>query len=442
MPANNAAQAGEGQINLFEFESNYSRPKLDIANGVIELSYYESILDTEISAYAKLVDTGYRTQNGYSILEEDGINSTAGEKINLKITDGYGTTLSFTKEKHLRVRIPSELSGTTNKLNVSLSLFTQESIDNEEEEKRVIQHYDGKISDIVTKILRDVLGTPKNLNIEETLNTASIVPTTTKPFYQCTWLGPRGVPNIPNAKGILAGFFFYETYDGFNFRSIDKLSQQQPKRRFIYTNTIDLTVPVGYDAKILEPPSISSSFDLKTILRTGSHTLSALKGLNPYESSYRKNDFDSSSQFNSDTITGKEQPRFATDLNIQEKVSKISYTLDGVGFVVEGKKLLDQLPKSTYVNWNKDEILRQSSMRYNNLFTLKMSVVVPGDFTLRAGDLIFCDFPEISGQTTKTVSKKISGLYMIVDLCHYVSQGGCYTRMNVVRESIGRKPFK
>ena len=46
MPANIAAQGGQSQVNLFEIESNYDKPKLDLAGGIIELNYYESILDT------------------------------------------------------------------------------------------------------------------------------------------------------------------------------------------------------------------------------------------------------------------------------------------------------------------------------------------------------------------------------------------------------------
>ena len=442
MPANIAAQGGEGQINLFEIQSNYKHPTLDLAGGIVELSYYESILENEVSAYATFVDTGHRNGEGYSVIEDKGVNLTTGEVINLKITDGYGTTLSFLDKKHLKVRIPEGISGTTNKLIFNIGLFTDESVNNQLTENRVKRKYDGKISDTVTKILKEVLKTPKNLYIDETLNNLSVLPTNTKPFYQCTWLAPRSIPVLPNSKGNLAGFFFYETYDGFMFKSIDKLFQQTPKRRLIFNNLIELTTPSGYDAKILEPPFFSSSLDLKTILETGSHLKTTLKTFNTYESAFRKNEFDSINQFNSDTMGGKEKPLIATDLDLQNKSSRISIKFDDQGFMTEGKDLNSQLQKSTFVNYNNDEILRQSYVRYNNLFSIKMSIVIPGDFTLRAGDLVHCDVPEISGNTSKYVSQKVSGIYMIVDLCHRITKTGCYTRLNLVRESIGRKPFK
>jgi hypothetical protein len=441
MPANIAAQGGQAQINLFEIESNYDRPTLDLSGGIIELNYYESILENHISAIATLADTGYRKGDGSAIVEEEGIKLTTGEKISLKFTDGYDTTLSFLGDKQLRVRDPQDISGTTNKLTFNLPIFTKESIDNELVQNRVIARYDGKISDTVEKILKEVLKTPKILDIDTTLNNLSVLPTNTKPFYQCTWLGPRSVPDIENAKGNLAGFFFYETYDGFKFKSIDKLFEQKPKRKLIFNNLIEASPPPGYDAKILEQPYFQSSFDLKNILKTGSQLKSKLKGTNSYESAYRENEFDSKNQFNVTNNGGKEQAVIAKDLNLQEYATRISYKWDDPGFLVPGANLLSQLPQSTYVNYNNDEILRQSYMRYNNLFSIKMSIVIAGDFTLRAGDLVHCDVPEVSNNITKEVSKKVSGIYMIVDLCHRVTKNNCYTRLNLVRDSIGRKSF-
>lgn len=437
MPANIAAQGGQAQVDLFEIESNYGKPKLDLAGGIIELNYYESILENTIRASATLADTGYRKGEGYAVVEEEGIKLTTGEKINLKITDGYDTTLSFLGDKNLVVKEPKQTAGTSNKITFDLDLITFEAVNNDLVPFRVTKRYDGKISDTVEKILKEVLKTTKELDIDITLNSLSVLPTTTKPFYQCTWLGPRSVPDVQDAKAKLAGFLFFETYDGFKFKSIDKLFEQKPKRKLIFNNLVDL--PPTYDAKILQY-SFLSSLDLKNILQTGSQLKTELKAMNTYESSYRKNEADSKDQFNQTNNGGKEQPVIAKFLNVQEQASRISYKLDDQGFLVPGANLLAQLPKSTYINYNNDEILRQSYMRYNNLFSTKLSIAIPGDFSLRAGDLVHCDFPEITSNKTKLVSEKVSGIYMISDVCHRITKNSCYTRLNLVRDSIGRKP--
>jgi hypothetical protein len=439
MPANFAAQAGEAQIKLFEFESNYNEP-VDVSGGIMELNYYESILDNTIRATATFADTGYRKGEGSAVVEDSDLNLTVGEKVNLKVTDGNQFSLDFTGTKQLRIKETRNIDESTNKIIFTVDLFSKESINNELEQYRVKQRFDGKISDSVEKILKEILKTEKELDIDTTLNSLSFIGNVEKPFYKCTWLGPRSVPDVQNAKGNLAGFFFYETYDGFKFKSIDKLFEQKPKRRLIFNNVIG-EIPPEYDGKILDY-SFDSTIDLKNVLHTGSQLNSKMKAVNAYESSYRENAFDSKNQFNETNTGGKEQPKIASDLKIQEQNSRISYKWDDPGFLVPGKDLKAQLPKSTYINYSNDEILRQSYMRYNNLFNIKLSIAIAGDMSLRAGDILHCDFPEVTSNTTKSYSKKKSGTYMIVDVCHRITKNGCYTRLNLVRESIGRKIIK
>jgi len=438
--ANRQAQAGEAQIKLFEFYSNYNENKpLDVSSSCIELNYYESILDNTIRATATFADTGYRNSGeGSAIVEENDLNLTVGEKVNLKVTDGNQFTLDLTGTKHLRIKETRNVDESTNKLTFTVDLFSKESIDNELEQYRIKQRFDGKVSDSVEKILKEVLKTEKEIDIDTTLNQLSFIGNVEKPFYKTTWLGPRSIPDVKDAKGNLAGFFFYETYDGFKFKSIDKLFKQDPKRKLIFNNVIESSPPEGYDGKILDY-YFDSSFDLKKSLVTGDLFNTKLKAVNAYESGYRENGFDYKSQELVDNLGGKEFPLVASDLKAQEQITRISYKWDDPGFLVPGKDLLSQLPKSTYINYSNDEILRQSYVRYNNLFNIKLSIAIAGDMSLRAGDLLHCDFPEVTSNTTKSYSKKKSGIYMITDVCHRVTKNSCYTRLNLVRESIGRK---
>jgi len=438
--ANRPAQAGESQIKLFEFYSNYNNNKpLDVSSNCIELNYYESILDNTVRATATFADTGYRNSSeGSAIVEESDLNLTVGEKVNLKVSDGNQFVLNLTGSKHLRIKETKNIDESTNKLTFTVDLFSKESIDNELEQYRVRQRFDGKISDSVEKILKEILKTEKEIDIDTTLNELSFIGNVEKPFYKTGWLGPRSVPDTRDAKANLAGFFFYETYDGFKFKSIDKLFQQKPKRKLVFNNIIEESPPDGYDGKILDY-YFDSTFDLKKSLVTGDLFNTKLKAVNAYESAYRENGFDYKSQEISENLGGKEFPLVASDLKVQEKITRISYKWDDPGFLVPGKDLKSQLPKSTYINYSNDEILRQSYARYNNLFNVKLSIAISGDMSLRAGDLLHCDFPEVTSNTTKSYSRKKSGIYMITDVCHRVTKNSCYTRLNLVRESIGRK---
>jgi len=152
MPAANfAAQAGETQIKMFEFYSNYGKT-VDVSSGCIELNYYESILDNTIRATATFADTGNRSSGeGSASVEKDDLNLTVGEKVNLKVIDGNRTSLEFTGSKQLRIKETRNIDESTDKLTFTVDLFSKESIDNEMEEFRVKKRYDGKISDTVDK---------------------------------------------------------------------------------------------------------------------------------------------------------------------------------------------------------------------------------------------------------------------------------------------------
>ena len=78
-------------------------------------------------------------------------------------------------------------------------------------------------------------------------------------------------------------------------------------------------------------------------------------------------------------------------------------------------------------------------MRYNQFLSYSCSITVAADFSLHAGDAITLDVPLIEVDKTSKKSNMDSGLYIITDLTHYVSSDGTYTRLELVRDSIGRK---
>ena len=442
MAENFAAQAGSGQINLFEVYSNYNDP-VDVASACIELNYYESILDNTVRAEATFVDTGYRKdEDGSSVFEKDDVNMTSGEKVFLKITDGYETQLSFVEDKQLRINgDPGASSEDVNKVVFSVDMYSKEAIDNKIADNWVYGRYNGKITDSVRSILQNCLKTPKNLIIDPGLNAYNFIGHTEKPFYLCTLLGKKCVPQLPGAFGKLAGYLFYETYDGYNFRSIDALFKQRPKRTLIYNQLIG-EIPEGYDGKILDY-SFMGTINLDNLVNSGAMSTIRKQEFNRMKNVYNEASIQSTVSYMEDNNGGLERPKIAEDLNLQEKPTRtVSAKMSDDGICPAGTTLAQQIPLSQQPNFNMDEIVRQSAMRYNQLYSHKMSIAIAGDFRLRAGDLIYCDFPEVSGKTSRVVSQKVGGIYMIADVCHRITKNNCYTRLNLVRDSIYRKPFR
>ena len=438
------ASAGSGQIKELTFFSNYNKKDLNVANSAIEICYYESILDPTVRSSIAFVDTGYREdkEDGSAVSEKDDVNLTSGEKVHMKIVDGYGTELVFIDDKQLRINgDPSASSEAVNKVVYNVDTYSKEAVDAKDAGNWVYGKYDGKTTDSVESILKNCLKTPKNITIDPGLNTFSFVGHAEKPFYLCSLLGKKTVPELPDAFGKLAGYLFYETYDGFNFRSIDMLFMQKPKRTLIYNQTTG-HIPQGYDGKILKY-SFKASTNLDKTITSGALSTMRKQEFNRMKNTYGEESMESTISYMGFNNGGLERPKIAEDLKIQEKVTRaISAKMSDDGVCPAGRTLAQQIPKSQQPNFNAKEILRQSIMRYNQLYSNKMSITIAGDFRLRAGDLVYCDFPEVSGKMSKVVSQKAGGIYMIADVCHRITKDNCYTGLNLVRDSIYRKPFK
>jgi len=436
MSANISAQAGQSQIELFEIKSNYTKQNLSVLKG-LTFHYYESILDHTIRATARLVDTGHRnTSNGGALVEDKDINLNVGEFAEVKVVDGLGNLLNFTGDNKLRILQTRDIEESVNKLVLTVDLTSVEYNDNLKEKCAVNKRYDGKIDETIRKVLREALKTKKTIDADATLNSFNILGRNQTPFHICSFLASRSVPDIENANGNLAGYFFYETANGYKFKSIDKLFQQRPKRILIYNELIEEAPPPEYDGKILVY-SFDRTLNLKKLMETGALGQSKIRTFDVKPGNqYSESDFNYQNQFREKNTGGKEAPKYGDD---QNETTKRYFQVKDYGHNPSGS-IKQQLEKSKdIVNYDIDAIVRQAIMRYNGLFSIKLSVVIAGDISLRAGDLIHCDFPNISGNKLKTYSTKKSGIYMITDLCHRITKEGCYTSLNLVRDSIGRK---
>ena len=98
--------------------------------------------------------------------------------------------------------------------------------------------------------------------------------------------------------------------------------------------------------------------------------------------------------------------------------------------------LTQEVTKDT--NSDPSEYQSQTLMRYNLLLTQSLSVMVPCNLDLSAGDVVECEFPQVTDSTdTKEYDEQISGLYIIKELCHHFDTENSYTSMKLVRDTFG-----
>lgn len=447
------AQSRDYNIKQFLIESNNKSKKKDISKIITDLYYYESILNPAIKLDLMYVESGktVESENAYKTLIE-GMPLVGTEKATIKMTDPNDVELKL----DLYIDNIKPIGQDTQRTVVSLNLVSKESIFNY---KTVVNsRFDGKISDHVRKILTEskYLGTQKNVDIEETENNYNFIGNNRRPFYVLLWLAKKSIPKLQTAIGNSAGFFFYETSDGFKFKSIENLlSENTPSgskknyKSLIFNQTPDsrgANVPSGYDGKILEHNIDTATGNVQSKFEIGSYSTRTIL-FDPFNCYYQviNANANSSGTLGSESNlqkAGKEFPKYNSEFFRDGKnkdFTRTQYMLIDRGTLPTGP-VSEQINKSRDPNFDPKNILNQSVMRYNQFFSTKVTITISADFSLHAGDLIFIDSPELSSKDTQELNKQFGGFYVIAELCHYLSlKDGGYTKLTLVRDSLGKR---
>lgn len=445
------AQSRDYDISQCLIASNDQKTKVDISTVISDLYYYESVLNPTIKVDLLYAETGNSVEKDGSLKTVvDGLPLVGTEKVQLKLKDPKNVELSLT----LYVENVKPLSSDSGKTACGLNLVSKEAIFNY---KTVLnKRFDGKISDHVQKILKDFLKVDgnKKLDIEETSNNYNFIGNNRRPFYAILWLAKKGVPQGVS-PGNTAGFFFFETSDGYKFKSIENLlSDTEPgggKKKYkslVYNDTPDsrgINVPPEYSGKILEYNIDTAAGDVKSKFEIGTYSTRTIL-FNPFNCFYEiitpsVKDGDKGNE-KSLKKAGNELPKYNKEFDVPgqgKDFSRTQYMLVDCGSLPTGNTE-QQIQKSEEENFDPRNILNQSVMRYNQFFSTTVTITISGDFSLHAGDYIYIDTPELSDKKTQVMNEQFGGFYVIAELCHYISlSNGGYTKLTLVRDSVGRK---
>ena len=428
--------AEASNIKQFDIAGNSGGKSVSIAGGIIKFEYFESILEDTITAKVTFADTGNTINNKTAL---DGLPIVGSEKVSIKFADNNDKELKVS----LYIRKVTPIYDDTTKSMVNLDLASKEMIMNDK--VRLNQRFDGKVSDYIKKIFTDknYLGSEKNFEIEEVSNNYNFIGNNWKPFYAANWLSKRSVSAKNQTLGDSAGYLFFETSDGFKFKSIDGLFAQEQKKSIIYNQTPDSrgeNVPSGYDIKALEYEK-DNRVDVQSKLQMGAYSTRTIV-FDPFNCYYEVIAPSSQEKKDSLKLGGKELPVLNPEFNRPGKnkeFSRTQYMLIDKGTLPTGDTQ-QQIVKSGEPNFDPQKILNQATMRYNQLFSFTCTIKIAGDYSLHAGDIVLLDVPDLQTNTKNDeINKKSGGKYLIADLCHHVTTTGTYTALTLARDSVGRK---
>ena len=443
------------QFNKFEMKSNVSDRTVDLrGNGNPIIHYRESVFMPYIEITAYIVDTGNTlpaddgTDAGVGLLDDGFAQGT--ETILFNIEDEKGNKINLSRDTDLRVSsVIGDYQAFKNN-SFQLKIVSKEAFDNTLLQNRCNQKFSGKISSIARAIIKENLKSPKasSMNVDETLDDYHAWGQDRTPFEMLLDIQQLAIPNIQTskgktAKGNTAGYLFFQTSHGYQFRSLDKLYDTTGRtiRRYIENSKADESVPVGYDDKILWS-NISKSVDALQQFETGAWA-SQLHVFNEVTKTYEVKDLTSSGKGNGITA-GRHLPKINTDYlddNGEPLPTNKENVRQSAGQTVMGFDTLEkQVEKYQEINYNVEDIIQQAQQNYRQKMNTSAEIVIAADLSLSAGDLIYCEFPELSTKvTTVGSSTRKSGIYMIADLCHYGEVGNSFTGLHLVRDAYGAK---
>ena len=437
------------QFNKFEIYSNEIDESIDVRGGTPRIEYRESVFVPYITLKAAIVDTGNtaQTDNKDTISLLESITCQGSEKVLFAIEDAKGNKIKLTNDDDLMISEVSTVKQATKATSFVATIVSKEAFTNALDENNCVSRYEGPINQIVEDIIKDDLKSEKKVNVDYTNNSYAQWGDGRDPFKLILDLQKISVPYMEDAEGNMAGYLFWQTSEGFHFRSLDKMFattgeqgriQRTTGRRikkFISTQKVDKVMPPGYDDKILDYRIVRNTSALEQV-KAGAWD-SQMTVFNRLESKAKTI---ANRTQDTPTIRGGKGP-LTLNADIADKPSMNFNSTNPLGNTFWSLNSIE-----TQVNeytdqpaYSPEAIVQASIQNYRQKFNISMEVKIDGDFSLHAGDLVHIDVPELSSKKTIVRSPKDSGIYMIADLCHFADKTQTYTGLHLVRDTYGVK---
>ena len=422
--------AGPSNYEIFNIKKPSTGQETGIEGRILNFNYYESIYSPMITGRLVIEDTGGTVENEKGLLAtiKDGMKITGFEEVSFKIATAFGD-LNF-KDYPLIVTGSPATKDEPNRQTLILNLVSKTEMISSS--KPLSRNYpESPISEAVEKILNKELKITKDkLDIEKTQNQDKIKGNHRGALDVIQKMCKKSIP----ANGKDPGYFFFETQDGFNFKSIDGLIKEGIKRfeddlQYAYNHTYFYFGALianlekdrnPNDFKILLPPLVRRDEDQLQALRNGLYNVRIITK-NSLTGEYKEE----IKNLLSDTNLGEKQEKPVTD-----EVYFKTYAFH----INPGE---DDPGVSTNILNNPAEYVPQANMRYSLLHTQIVQIQVPCNIQLKAGQVIRLLLENItqSNKNDQIYNELRSGFYMICHLSHTFTPKNSYTSLTLLRDT-------
>lgn len=440
---------------------------------VMSLLLYESLDSPYLIGELNVTDSGVNLIGTVPI--------TGMEKITFSIKTPYFSTEKYTYTMYVSAVRNRAASGRVQ--TYTLDLISYEGLQNEG--IRIGKVYADYGHKIVQDILTTYFKTDKKLDAENCKYQMKFVPRGQRPFELIYSMLPKCVSgdfssdtSTGSKSGIdtkpstiegqsdtqpqesisgSAGYFFWETYDGFKFKSIDKLCAseyvsgsggEKIKDTFVYRlANIEGTTDPGRN--VLEY-HYTNEIDVMKKMRYGTYS-SMMVFFNPSTGQYEEYIFNIDESYNSMIHLGKDEKIPDGPKRLSKYPTRIMTQIIDHETFYNGTDIASPDPKdndqsgSQFPDYKKYYVT-QSIARKLLLNNQELRITLHGNLTLRAGDKINILLPNFSVESereTETYDKQHSGTYLIKDISYefYLQKNNQnnkgVTNLTLVRDSFG-----
>jgi hypothetical protein len=403
--------------------------KINLLPQFVELSIYQSIFEPTIKA-EMLINDNIGLFTNYPF--------TGEEIITFEYQQLSGIDVGKKEIKEIKFIISGVRDiGIDDRARAMMYIIDLKSLEFLQNTRKYVSHaYHDLAEDMAEKVYntyisedtKDKFKQVKPFIKEESIKIRNLVIPNLRPFQAIQWLAKHAVAKDYENRFL---YLFYEDLESFNFVTIQKLiSDAQKKKeelknkRYTYISDIELAdehkdLPKDYQLRLIT--NIVNNKRFSSIEKiAGGYYQNELFEISLLQKSYNSTptEFDVNSK-----------PKYALEQNplntkeyieyVKNKKDKTEYS-NRIRYIINNYQDLDDQDKT------------QPNFRYKfgnatkYLFALNqidLTITVPANMQLKAGEIIYCNLPENHGFNKVETDKYLTGLFIITEVKQVVSQG-------------------
>ena len=400
------------QCSVFKKLDGDSSSEFGLLAGNPNISYYESLFSPSVNVTIETTDV-----SGFVSREE--IYGGQSIEISIKMFDPDIDDFKIKKNKHgLVVNSVKNVTMDFKESKSTLECVSKDFLRNEV--ARLNRRFTGNITEIVKKIMEEEpkgIETTKDIEVDQATNSYTFCGNLKRSMDTIQWLQPKAKSENQ------FGFLFFEDYDGYKFKSIERLLKQEP-----FTDQ-----PFE-----MSQASTSSRFAIldAVMVQTNDVFLNMRSGTYNNDTTYIDliSQTKSVDDFKIDNLKDLKDPPKLPD-NLTDSTSRKMLRFDDPGVMQKGSKREDEQPKEELA-----KIQNQSYARNNLLFSQALKIKVSFNPSLRVGKIIEVRLPVDTDSSESGVKYQklgkgdLSGKYLISELRHKVGSNKSSTHLTLVRD--------